>query len=438
MGQTSEKTNFNMSFTNSNRFSHIFVIFFLSVFFSFSSFAQTDTSKKSAAAPAGGDQALIAQGGTLFKANCTTCHAINEVVVGPALKDVHKRRDNKWIINFVHNSSKVIASGDPYALDLYNKFNKTQMTSFPGLSDQEVVSIIEYIKAESSVAAAPTVTSGPTPPGTSPESGTSSGNQYTSLTLILIVIVLILVVVILVVFLSVLKKYLQDKEAALDPEDRELVNQKFDLGALIRSKAFIGIVSFIFVCAGARSCWNGMLSIGVEQGYQPVQPIPFSHKLHAGDYKIDCNYCHTGVTKGKQANIPSLNICMNCHSQIKKGPLYGEQAIAKVVAAYNSNTPIKWIRVHNLPDLAYFNHAQHVKVGGLECQTCHGAIDTMNVVQQASPLTMGWCINCHRETSVNGKDNAYYDRLLKLHSMVSKKEMKVADIGGLECSKCHY
>jgi mono/diheme cytochrome c family protein len=433
MAQTSEKTNFNMSFTNFNRFSHIFFLFFFSAFFSFSSFAQPDSSK-SAAAPAGGNQGLIDQGGTLFKQNCTTCHAINEVVVGPALKGVDKRRDTKWIINFVHNSSKVIADGDPYAVALYNKFGKTQMTSFPGLSDQEITSIVEYIKTGGD--------GGPPTDSTNvsktPLTGGGSGGEYSTLTLVLIVVVLVLVIITLLVFLTVLRKYLKDKESSLAEEDQELINQKFDLGALIRSKAFIGIVSFVFVCAGVRSCWNGMLAIGVEQGYQPVQPIPFSHKLHAGQYKIDCNYCHTGVNKGKQANIPSLNICMNCHSQIKKGPLYGEQAIAQVIEAYNTNTPVKWVRVHNLPDLAYFNHAQHVKVGGLECQTCHGSIDTMNVVSQHSPLTMGWCINCHRETSVNGKDNAYYDRLLKLHSVVSKKDMKVADIGGLECSKCHY
>ncbi|HEX8548009.1 MAG TPA: cytochrome c3 family protein, partial [Cytophagaceae bacterium] len=224
----------------------------------------------------------------------------------------------------------------------------------------------------------------------------------------------------------------------LDQEDREVVNQKFDIGAVVRSRMFLSIVGFIFICVSVRACWNGLLTVGVEQGYRPVQPIPFSHKQHAGQYKINCNYCHTGVNKGKQANIPSLNICMNCHSQIKKGPRFGEDAIGKVIKAYNENKPIKWVRVHNLPDLAYFNHAQHVNVGGLECTNCHGPIDTMEVVHQVSPLTMGWCINCHRETSVNGKDNAYYDKLLELHNKVSKKELKVADIGGLECSKCHY
>ena len=141
---------------------------------------------------------------------------------------------------------------------------------------------------------------------------------------------------------------------------------------------------------------------------------------------------------------------MNCHSQIKNvgGEDGVSEEIAKIYAAidydpetqtYGTNTkPIEWIRVHNLPDLAYFNHSQHVKVAELECETCHGPIQEMEVVYQYSNLTMGWCINCHRETDVNTKGNEYYDKLVKLHSEQSKEPMKVEDIGGLECAKCHY
>ena len=150
--------------------------------------------------------------------------------------------------------------------------------------------------------------------------------------------------------------------------------------------------------------------------------------------KIDCNYCHTGVRKSKNANIPSTNICMNCHSQIKTD----SPKLQVLRDAVKNNTPIEWVRVHNLPDLAYFNHSQHVKVGGLECQTCHGPIEKMEVVQQYSPLTMGWCINCHRQTVVKSEGNAYYDKLVDLHKHNGQKEMKVKDNGGLECAKCHY
>jgi hypothetical protein len=179
---------------------------------------------------------------------------------------------------------------------------------------------------------------------------------------------------------------------------------------------------------------DGAYGVGIQQGYAPKQPISFSHKLHAGEYKIDCNYCHTGVNRGKSAHIPSANICMNCHGVIKKE----SPEIQKIYTSIENNQPIEWVRVHNLPDLAYFNHAQHVNVGGVECESCHGDVAKMEVIQQRSSLTMGWCIDCHRQTDVNTKDNQYYDKLVQLHGTESKDALKVADIGGLECSKCHY
>lgn len=457
MALNSEKTKFKMSLLPNNRISNKLFLIFLSLFLHLSSFAQTADSANAAAgstapvagqatgaaagggAAGGADPALVQQGASIFKQNCASCHAINDVVIGPALKDLHKRRDLKWVIKFVHNSQQVILNEkDPYAVELYNKYNQTVMPSFPGLSDEEINAIFEFVKAESTAPAPAQTPAGGTAQGGDQAAAGGDGGKYSTITLILIIVVLILVAITLLVFITVIRRYLKDREATLAEEDRDIVNQKFDIGAVIKSRMFLSIVGFIFICAATRACWNELLYIGVEQGYQPVQPIPFSHELHAGQYKIDCNYCHTGVRKGKQANVPSVNICMNCHNTIKKGPKFGEEAIAKVVKAYEENKPIKWIRVHNLPDLAYFNHAQHVNVAGIECQRCHGPVETMEVVRQHAPLTMGWCINCHRETSVNGADNAYYDRLIELHSTVSKKELKVADIGGLECSKCHY
>ena len=177
-----------------------------------------------------------------------------------------------------------------------------------------------------------------------------------------------------------------------------------------------------------------MYTIGIQQNYHPTQPIAFSHKIHAGQYEIDCNYCHTGVNISKSANIPAVNICMNCHGVINTD----KPEIQKILTAYEENRPIEWVRVHNLPDLAYFNHSQHVAVGGIECNTCHGPIEEMDVVYQYSELTMGWCINCHRESEINSKGNDYYDKLVELHKSSSKEPLKVEDIGGLECSKCHY
>jgi len=422
MGLNKEKTNFNMFLNISvKRWSLAFLLLFIS---STLLFAQDD--KKSAI---DGDVAL---GENLFKQNCTQCHAINEVVVGPALKGISKRRKMDWISAFVKNSQKVIKGGDPYATALYDKFNKTEMPPFPQFSDDDIKGIVAYIETAQE-AAAPA--EGGAEAATGKEGEQKAGNDYSTLILSLVIVVLVLVLLMLVVFLSVIKKYLKDKESALSEGDKYLVNQKFDLGAVFKSRGFITIVILIFLAVGVRSCWTGLLSVGVDQNYAPKQPIPFSHKQHVGEYNIECGYCHTGVYKGKQAGIPSVNICMNCHNSIKKGPRFGDEAIKQVITAWETNAPIKWVRVHNLPDLAYFNHSQHTVVGNIPCEKCHGPIGEMEVVKQYSPLTMGWCINCHRETAVNGKGNEYYDKLYAAHN---GKTITVAEMGGLECSKCHY
>jgi hypothetical protein len=243
-------------------------------------------------------------------------------------------------------------------------------------------------------------------------------------------------VVILLFLLSAIKRFLDQKP--LTEEQREVVHSPINVGSVTRSRGFIFAVVFIVAALGFKAVINILFSVGVQQGYAPKQPIAFSHKIHAGEYEIDCKYCHTGVMKGKNATIPSVNICMNCHNQIKSGTLTGEGEIAKIVRAYNENIPIEWVRIHNLPDLAYFNHSQHVNVGGIDCETCHGPVQEMEVVRQHSLLTMGWCIDCHRTTEVNARGNAYYDKLVELHQESGKANMTVEDIGGLECSKCHY
>ena len=390
-------------------------------------------------ATGGADPAVIAKGKGIFEENCKTCHAVWEKKVGPALKDILKRRDIVWVKKFVRNSAKVIkVDKDPYAVKLYADNGNTDMTTFPSFKDEDIEAVMAYVMDQSKPENEPkqAVTGGgPVTPGAPQE-------DNSGLVLVLTVITLVLVAVTLIVFISVIRKYLKDREATLDEDDKEIVNQKFDLRVVLRSKIFIVCISVLFTCVAVRSCWVGLMSIGVEQNYAPIQPIPFSHKLHAGNLKIDCGYCHTGVYRGKQANIPGVNICMNCHSQVKQGPS-GKNAIANLRDHYEKNRPIQWVRVHNLPDLAYFNHSQHTVAGGIECKQCHGQIDSMEVVKQFSNLTMGWCINCHRETAVNGKDNAYYDRLLKAHddkvaAGIKKGDMKVEEMGGLECSKCHY
>jgi len=408
--------------------------------------AQAETG---AAADAGGgaDQELAVQGKTLFEETCKVCHTINEKLIGPALRDVHKRRDETWIKAFITNSQMVINSGDDYAVKLYEEYSKTLMPPHDFFSDSELQSIIEYIKAESErPAEAATVADAAGAPG-EPGAGTAEVPDYIVAILVALLVVMILVLGAVLMIIPILKKYLEGRED-LDEADQEIVRQRFDLQAVLKSNYFLFFVAFIFIGVGFKSCIEVLFTIGVQQGYAPTQPIAYSHKVHAGQYEIDCNYCHTGVRKGKNANIPSLNICMNCHQEIQEGTNTGKNEIAKIYAAldYDPQTrtygpnpkPIEWVRIHNLPDLAYFNHAQHVKVGNIECETCHGEIKEMEVVAQHAPLTMGWCINCHRETKVNTKGNAYYDNLVLVHNQKSKQPMTVENIGGVECSKCHY
>ena len=375
------------------------------------------------------DEAVIGEGENLFKANCRACHAIDQKLVGPALAGVYDRRDMDWIKAFIKNSQAVIASGDEYAVSLYEEYNNTVMTSF-NLNDEEIASLVAYIKFETEnvpVEAAVETEGASVSTAESPPSG------FLNAVLVGLVIVLVLILVVLYLIIGFLAKFLKQRDG-LDEDDRAIIEQKFRLSGLVKSPAFIGVVAFVFGIFVLKTVIDGLYQVGIQQGYAPKQPIAFSHKLHAGQYQIDCNYCHTGVRKSKSANIPSANICMNCHGQI----LIESPEIQKIYAAIENDQPIEWVRVHNLPDLAYFNHSQHVAVGNQECETCHGNIEEMEVVEQFAPLTMGWCINCHKETDVRTKGNAYYDNLVELHSQHSKEPLKVEDIGGLECAKCHY
>ncbi len=414
-----------------HKFSQNFGTVFLSLFlsFSFDLNAQDDSSPSF-------DPSVVKNGESLFKGNCTVCHAINEVVIGPALRDVHERQSEEWIYAFIKNSQKVIKSGDEYAVNLYNEYNKTLMTSFD-FSDEELNAILTYIKDESTKEVQVVVADVSDASGQAVDSSINSNNFYLSLGLNLFL--LLVIILILFRFTNLSKKYvlLQDnqlKGKLLDDDDKEIVDSGFNIKEFIKSNRVVGIASFLFIGIFVKSCIDGLYTVGIQQNYQPTQPIAFSHKVHAGQYEIDCNYCHTGVNISKSANIPSVNICMNCHNAINTD----KPEIQKILTAYEENRPIEWVRVHNLPDLAYFNHKQHVAVGGLDCATCHGPIEEMDVVYQYSELTMGWCINCHRQTEVSSKGNDYYKKLVELHNSSSKKPMTVEDIGGLECSKCHY
>jgi mono/diheme cytochrome c family protein len=397
-------------------------------------YAQDSTKKADNAtgATAGID---LEKGKSLWEGNCTSCHGLtDEVVVGPGMKGILERRTIDWLIPWIKNSQAVIKSGDKYAVELFNKYNKAVMTSF-AFKDDEIKAIFAYVdKASKEVKVASTLpTSGKEGDGGGSKNEANAGSF--NILLGILVVTLVLILAVLALMLSMVGKLLHQKENELAPEDREIVNQKFQPFSIFQNPAVLGGIALLFVLVSLKAGLDGLTNIGVQQGYAPKQPIAFSHKLHAGQYEIDCGYCHTGVYKNKNATIPSANICMNCHNAIKQA----SPEIKKIYRAIEKDQPIEWVRVHNLPDLAYFNHAQHTNVAGLACEKCHGEVKEMEVVQQRAPLTMGWCINCHRETVVDhAKDNKYYDRLMEAHNKGSNKPMTVENIGGLECSKCHY
>lgn len=376
----------------------------------------------------------IAAGKSIFNANCRSCHRLDQKNVGPALRGVTDRHSIDWTKSFIRNSQALIASGDAEAVAIYNEYNQLVMPAHEFLSDDDVMNLLAYIEYGDKADATAAATGDG---GVAAGGGGGIPSEYLTIILGVLVIVLLLILVVLGLIISVLTKYL--KSQSLEEDDKEFLNQKFDFKKLVRSDAFLIIVTALVIALVAKTALDELYTIGVQQGYAPKQPIAFSHQLHAGTYEMECQYCHTGVEIGKSANIPSANICMNCHMHIQNvGGKDGiSPEIAKIYAAVDNNQPIEWVRVHNLPDLSYFNHAQHVAVGGLECQTCHGPIEEMEVVYQHSSLTMGWCIDCHRQTDIRADGNEYYDKLVQLHSG-SKNSLKVKDIGGLECAKCHY
>ncbi len=418
--------------------STIFLTFFLLAFIS-PVWSQGDTDKTIPT-----DDTSIASGEELFTANCKVCHTVHEQVIGPALKNVYDRKSVEWILNYVPDAQKVIDSGDEYAAQLFEQFNGILMTPFPNLDEPGILNILAYIQSETIKGPPPPVVELVTADATGSEAKSGSfsslfSSMYLVVLFVALLIVLVLILIVLFTLIKTLTQYLTFQKD-LSGDELEDLEQSLNPMEFTRKPAFIWVIAFLITAIVLKGSLDNLFIIGVQQDYAPTQPIAYSHKVHAGDFKIECQYCHTGVAISKNANIPSANICMNCHSSITKitGETEQSEEIQKIYDAIEQDKPIEWIRVHNLPDLAYFNHAQHYKVGGLECEECHGLVEEMEVVRQQENLTMGWCVDCHRTQDVNTKGNAYYDHLVELHNAKSEELLKVEDIGGLECSKCHY
>lgn len=428
-------------------------------------------------------------GAKLFDANCSSCHSSNltKDATGPGLFGILDRAPSKdWVKAWIKNNNTLRASGDAYANAVYKKWNGSSMTAFEWMSDQQIDDVVEYISTWAPKEA-PAGGNGKLPcvPAQKKE---AESNTF------LIIGIIGLALLIIVIFTGVnrsLKNAIALKEGKDAEEPKSFweaigdfaVNNKIKFGLLV-----------IFVLGGLATLgWDFHMNIGVFGGegypktennvnYHPTQPIEFRHDIHVTQNEIDCKYCHSGVLESKHALIPSANVCMNCHKYVKDKEDCPESAekIQKIYDAVKfehgkgyydvdaegnpvvnaageivyhdeqvaEGDPIEWVKVHNLQDFVYFNHSQHVVVGGLECQECHGPVENMTTVEHHAPLTMGWCINCHREKEINQelkfskKPNGYYEKMHDEFKEAYKRDedfnFTVEKIGGLECAKCHY
>ena len=439
----------------------------------------------------------INAGKTLFRNNCGACHArdMKSNLTGPALGGVEERwadYPQEELYQWIRNSQGMIAEGHPRAVELWNDWKPTVMQAFNNLSDDDITNILAYINDVYVNGDGPVVNG-------DPNAEVLVEERDNTPFFIILTIILGLLAIVLARIVSNLNYMSQLKEGTAPARRRTLVE-------LLTSKGVIGFVLFALVVLGGYTTVNNAIALGRQQGYQPEQPIKFSHVTHAGLNKIDCQYCHDGARRSKHSVIPAANTCMNCHSAIKVGSNYGTAELTKIYASigYNPTTdkyiedyesmeesdiekvykrwigdtyisengslddegealieeqwegiknsltnetkpqiqgPIEWVRIHNLPDHAYFNHAQHVSVGKVECQTCHGPVEEMEKVYQYSPLSMGWCVNCHRQSEVQFGNNEYYKSYAKYHEEIEsgqRDKVTVEDIGGIECQKCHY
>ncbi|MBE2246126.1 MAG: c-type cytochrome [Candidatus Competibacteraceae bacterium] len=445
-----------------------------------------------------------AKGETVYKSNCIQCHQLSDQrMVGPGLKGFRDRwTDEAKLRKWIKNSTEFLKTGDKYANDLFAEYNSIPMPAFETLSDQDMDDLLSYM--DNPDAAKPVVkddtvdtTAAKVPPvSDAPKSkGLSSGK----LTMIIVGVIFLLLIAISV--MRSMSRSAENKRRAKEGKEQLPARKPLSLfgeffGWMATHKKISFTVIFILICWLSLKGFWALNDIGVYggfktndgqvTGYMPDQPIEFSHKLHVGQNKIECTYCHSTAEKSRHSGIPSSNICMNCHKAVESGPKYGKQEIAKIYAAVGWNPkdksyfsdyqnmnpddvkkvfsdwlsdtegayakvepqiqkPVEWVQIHHLPEHAYFSHQQHVVVGKVECATCHGNIEEMDKVFQYSPLTMGWCINCHRTTEVQYADNAYYERLhnyYKEHQAEFEsrggKGFTVEKIGGLDCSKCHY
>jgi mono/diheme cytochrome c family protein len=359
-------------------------------------------------------EADIQAGKALFNTNCAACHQLNRKAVGPALRGVTEKYDKEWLYSWIKNGTQMIKDGDPQAVAIWEEYNRAVMTNYPQFSNEQIDNILAY-----------TNFTPPTPAPAVATAQTVSQGSDISVNIILAVAIVIFTILIVMLFLvqRTLIKIANASGVKIDVEPKRKIKPLWK--TIVENQFIMFLLVIGFLLSSAYFTYGYLMQIGIDQGYAPIQPIHYSHKIHAGANQIECKYCHSSARVSKHSGIPSLNVCMNCHEYI--GEYNGEEdlengytkdfytnEIKKLYNAvgwdeenqvYTGNTqPVKWIRIHNLPDFVYFNHAQHAQVAQIECQTCHGPVEEMEIMYQYSPLTMGWCIDCHRESNVD-KDN---------------------------------
>jgi cytochrome c551/c552 len=421
-----------------------------------------------------------AQGDALFKAKCASCHQPHKNGTGPKLFQVRQKWSDggakeesiyQWVNNW-----QTAAANDPYAQTV-SAWAPSAMSAFPDLKKEDVDAILDWVDSQPDPATA--AADGAATDGAVATDATAVEEESSNSWIWIMLGIIFITIILAVGGVRRQLKFAAAEEAGEEVNEHLTYLEELKAWAW-KYRLYVGLSTLVVVIGVVVSLFLGLYSIGVVENYQPSQPIAFPHAIHTGTNGIDCKYCHSSVTKSKTAGIPSVNVCMNCHKQVNGRTPAQQEQIAKIYDAagwnpegagkYTGKTkPIVWNKVHVLPDHVYFNHSQHVVVGGIDCKQCHGdmtkQVETQKVwsvqelnkiegnVQLTKPtLTMGWCIECHAEKeistgSIDTKNDGYYNeihkRLLNNDKTLYGKYLEdgkvtVKELGGWECAKCHY
>ncbi|MEX1191729.1 MAG: cytochrome c3 family protein [Brumimicrobium sp.] len=409
------------------------------------------------------------EGEAIFNAKCATCHQPHKDMTGPKLYEVREKWEEggakegsiyQWVKNW-----QVAAANDPYAKER-SQWSQTSMTIFADLSTEQIDAVFDYVDSQPL----------PSEGGGDSDDVASSGGEKKETSLGWIWYVLAGVFVVIILSVGGVRRQLNN----IDEEDENTMTYADEIKSwMFRNRKSVGVGVLVIVLAVIVSILLQLYQIGVISAYQPSQPIAFPHDVHAGQNDIDCKYCHNSADKSRTAGIPTVNVCMNCHKQVQGTDESQTEQIQKIYQAagfspdgggqYSGETEnLVWNKVHVLPDHVYFNHSQHVEVGGIDCKQCHGDMTKQNELPRVVPieelnevdgniqltsetLTMGWCIECHSEKEiangpVEGK-GGYYDEIHKrllendeslYEDYLEDGKVTVKELGGWECAKCHY